>query len=575
MQRLPNLRLQGLVQLVQSYPIPLSAVAALSIVANLLTLTGSIFMLQVYDRVLTSRSIPTLLSLTLLTAVMYGFFIAIESLRLRIAIRFSRLVVDWLSKPLFEAYLRGGLRPNATSTDPLRDLDTVQGFIGSAGPFVLLDLPWVPVYLALIFALHPLLGWVAIAGAGTITALLVISEIQSRESSRRINNELLERVALGESARANAESVIAMGMTKQISERWIAAASRLVDSQQQTADRLAFFTSASRGFRYFLQSGVLAAGAFLAIHGDMTAGLMIAASIITARALAPVELAIAHWRGFVSARQALRRIDDTLNGAISPVIATDLPLPRRDLVVTAMATAPLREHRPLAAGISFSLQAGDGLGIVGLSGSGKSSLARAIVGVWPTISGQIRLDGSELSHYDAERLGACTGYLPQSVELFEGTVAENITRFRPGSATSELLRAAQQSQVHDLIASLPHGYDTQVGRHGSILSAGQRQRIGLARALYGNPFLIVLDEPNSNLDGEGDKALTEAITDAMGRGAIVVVVAHRPSAIAALNKLLLMENGRQVVFGDKDDVMRVIGPQSPRPEPTQLQQNGA
>ncbi|MET3900446.1 ATP-binding cassette subfamily C protein PrsD [Devosia sp. UYZn731] len=575
MHRVPNLRLQGLAQLVQSYPVPLAAVATLSVVANLLTLTGSIFMLQVYDRVLTSRSIPTLLSLTLLTAVMYGFFIAIENLRLRIAIRFSRLVVDWLSQPLFEAYLRGGLRPNATNTDPLRDLDTVQGFIGSAGPFVLLDLPWVPIYLALIFALHPLLGWVAIAGAGTITALLIVSEMQSRGSSRRINNELLQRVALGESARSNAESVIAMGMMRQISERWLAAASRLVDSQQKTADRLAFYTSASRGFRYFLQSGVLAAGAFLAIHGDMTAGLMIAASIITARALAPVEQAIAHWRGYVSARQALRRIDDTLTAATSPAIATDLPLPHRDLVVTSMATAPAREHRPLASGISFSLQAGDGLGIVGLSGSGKSSLARAIVGVWPTLTGQIRLDGSELSHYDSERLGACTGYLPQSVELFEGTVAENITRFRSQAATSELLRAAEQSQIHDLIVSLPQGYDTQVGRHGSILSAGQRQRIGLARALYGNPFLIVLDEPNSNLDGEGDKALTGAITDAMARGAIVVVVAHRPSAIAALNKLLLMENGRQVVFGDKDEVMRVIGPQSARPEPTQLQQNGA
>ena len=574
MHRSPNLRFQGLVQLFQSYPLPLSALATLSVVANLLTLTGSVFMLQVYDRVLTSRSIPTLLSLTLLAAVMYGFFIAIESLRLRIAIRFSRVVVDRLSKPLFEAYLRGGLRPNATSADPLRDLDTVQGFIGSAGPFVLLDLPWVPIYLALIFALHPLLGWVAIAGAGTITALLVVSEMQSRGSSRRINNELLERVALGESARSNAESVIAMGMMQQISERWLAAAGRLVGSQQQTADRLAFFTSASRGFRYFLQSGVLAAGAFLAIHGDMTAGLMIAASIITARALAPIEQAVAYWRGFVGARQALRRIDDTLDAATTRFVVTDLPLPHRDLVVTSMATAPVREHRPLASGVTFSLQAGDGLGIVGLSGSGKSSLARAIVGVWPTLSGQIRLDGSELSHYDPERLGASTGYLPQSVELFEGTVAENISRFQPGAATGQLLRAAQQSQVHGLIASLPQGYDTQVGRHGSILSAGQRQRIGLARALYGDPFLIVLDEPNSNLDGEGDKALTDAITGAMARGAIVVVVAHRPSAISALNKLLLMENGRQVVFGDKDDVMRVIGPQSPRAEPTQLQQNG-
>jgi ATP-binding cassette subfamily C protein PrsD len=569
----PGVRTSGVGELFRRFPLPLSALIGLSVVANLLTLTGSIFMLQVYDRVLTSRSIPTLVALTLLMATMYAFFIAVESLRLRIASRFAGVWSDTLSPRLFAAYVQQGLR-QGEPTDPLRDLDLVQTYIGGAGLFVLLDLPWVPLYLALIYALHPLLGWLAVAGGLVITALLIISELQSRGSSTSSNNHFLQRTTLGENARANAEAVLAMGMLKQVSARWQEAADQLNYIHRQTSDRLAVYTSASRGFRYFLQSAVLALGAYLAIEGELTAGLMIAASIIAARALAPIEQAVAHWRGFVAARQALLRLDEALVESAEPVISTQLPTPRRSLSAINVATAPERNQEPLAAAINFQLNAGEGLGIVGLSGSGKSSLARALVGVWPLLGGQVRFDGSELSHFDREQLGAATGYLPQAVELFQGTVAENISRFQPGNVTDAVLKAAEHAQLHDLIAALPRGYDTQIGRYGSILSSGQRQRIGLARALYGDPFLIVLDEPNSNLDGEGDQALSKAILNAKARGAIVIVVAHRPSAIAALDKLLLMENGRQVRFGEKSEILQSIGAVSPRATTERIEQKG-
>lgn len=560
----------GLLDLLQRFPLALTALVSLSIVANLLTLTGSIFMLQVYDRVLTSRSLPTLVVLTLLMATLYGFFVIIESLRLRIAARLAAIWSDGLSARLFAVHVRQGLNDD-DRLNPLHDLDVVQAFMGGAGLFVLLDLPWLPFYLALIYALHPLLGWLAISGGVAITMILVLSEIQSRQTARISNDLLLERIAISEGARCNAEAVFAMGMLKDVSRRWGAVAGQLSRLQRQSADRMGFHNSASRGFRYFLQSAVLALGAYLAIEGQLTAGLMIAASVITARALAPVEQAVAHWRSFVGARQAFDRIEQALQAHPEQDIATQLPNPSRQLVVSNLATAPSREQRPLASGVNFTLNAGEGLGIVGLSGSGKSSLARALVGIWPLVGGQVRLDGSELGHYDSERFGAFTGYLPQSVELFEGTIAGNISRFRPGNVNEAVLKAAEQCRVHEMIAALPRGYDTQVGRHGSILSAGQRQRIGLARALFNDPFLIVLDEPNSNLDGEGDLALTTAILSARERGAIVVVVAHRPSAIAGVDKLLFMENGRQIRFGEKNAVMQAIS--GPPPQGSQRLEN--
>lgn len=522
-------------------------------------LTGPLFMLQVYDRVLASRSLPTLVALTLLVCVLYGFYAFVEWLRARMAIRFAGTIDEAIAADLFRAAVRLRLMPaGTTEADPVRDLDSLRQFASGPGPLALFDLPWMPVYLAIVFLFHPLLGWLATGGALIITTLLIVNELLSRRPSEDLTRAVTLRQVRTEDARLDAEPVMAMGMLDAVTTRWGAAASAMVAAQHRAADWTSFYASITKAFRFLLQSGVLAVGAFLVIEGEMTAGLMIAASIVTSRALAPVEQVVAQWRGFLSARQALRRIGLLLERFAAPSRTMQLPMPTESLAVRQLATGPGPQQKPLVAGINFSLRAGEALGVLGLSGSGKTSLARAIVGVWPVLQGEVRLDGSELFHFDQAQLGAAIGYLPQVVDLFDGTVAENISRFRPHASSEAVLRAAALAQTHELITALPEGYDTRLGERGAVLSAGQRQRIGLARALYGDPFLIVLDEPNSNLDFEGDAALTAALTAAKQRGAIVIIVAHRPSAIAAADKILFLQNGRQTAFGPKDDVLRSI-----------------
>ncbi|WP_281175176.1 type I secretion system permease/ATPase [Devosia epidermidihirudinis] len=532
---------------------------ALSVTSNLLMLTGSVYMLQVYDRVLPSRSIDTLLALTALVVVLYGFYALIEWVRARMAIRLGGMIHDRFAAQLFPLTVRLKLsggdngRPN-----PMHDLDIVRLFVSGPGAISLLDIPWVPIYVALAFFLHPLLGAFTLAGGVVIAGLLVINELHSRRPGLETTAATGERAALAHDAESNAESIVAMGMLQAVTQRWGHAADRLAHAQQRSSDRTAFYSSLTKGVRYLLQSAVLAVGAYLVIQGQATGGLMIAASILTSRALAPIEQVVAHWRGFVSARQASSRLARMLALSVPTERATQLPVPNQVLAVEGMSTGADLQRPPAVAEVNFNLAAGDGLGIIGLSGSGKSSIARALVGVWPVLRGAVRLDGSELAHFGSSVLGGAVGYLPQTVELLDGTIAENIGRFDPSHNTEAIIAAARAARVHDFIVTLDNGYETRIGAHGSALSAGQRQRIGLARALYGNPFLIVLDEPNSNLDMEGDQALTEAIADARQRGSIVVVVAHRPSAIAAINKLLFMRDGRQVAFGNKDAVLHQI-----------------
>lgn len=532
---------------------------ALSVTSNVLMLTGSVFMLQVYDRVLPSRSTETLVGLTALVVVLFTFYAVIEWIRSRMAGRLGGLVHDRLAERLFPLTVRLKLAQNHPSlSNPIQDIDLVRLFIAGPGAISLLDVPWVPIYMALAFYLHPMLGALALAGGLVMTGLLVINELHSHRPSMATTAAAGERAALGRDAEANAESILAMGMLEAVTHRWGRAAEQLAQTQMRSADRMAFYNAITKSFRYLLQSFVLALGAYLVIQGQATGGIMIAASILTSRGLAPIEQLVAHWRSFVSARQAGVRINRMLKLAVSPPRATQLPLPKSTLGVERLATGPSYERPPVVVDINFRLVAGDGLGIIGPSGAGKSSVARALVGLWPILRGAVRLDGSELGHFDPQALGSTIGYLPQTVELLDGAVAENIGRFSSIHDTPAILAAAKAAGVHDFIVTLPNGYETRIGAHGSNLSAGQRQRIGLARALYGDPFLIVLDEPNSNLDMEGDNALTSAIADARKRGAIVVVVAHRPSAIAALNKLLFMRDGKQVAFGDKDPVLQQV-----------------
>ena len=361
--------------------------------------------------------------------------------------------------------------------------------------------------------------------------------------------------------RRNAEVLTAMGMIEAFTRRWNLQNLDYLKVQEQAIDRATYFSTSIKSFRFLLQSGVLGLGAWLAIQQEISPGVMIAASIITSRALAPVEQAVAHWRGFVAARQGGKALSEALRIPLHNPLIMQLPVPRRSLSVQQVAIAAPAERSLLVQGVNFHLEAGDGLGIIGPSGSGKTSLIRTLVGVWPPIKGAVRVDGAELNQWVRGILGKAIGYLPQDVELFDGTVAENISRFDPSPASEDILIAARAANLHDILTALPKGYDTIIGESGNRLSAGLRQRIALARALYGSPFLIVLDEPNSNLDAEGDVALREAIRSMRVRGSIVIVVAHRPSAIEPVDQLLYLREGKQVAFGKKADVLsQVLSP---------------
>jgi ATP-binding cassette subfamily C protein PrsD len=546
---------------------PLLALGVMSLATNLLVLTGPLFMLQVYDRVLASRSVPTLVALFVLVAGTYAFLALLELLRSRMAARFAGAFEASLAPEVFRASLRTGLVPlGLARPDAVRDLDSIRSYLAGPGPLALFDLPWLPVYLAIVLLFHPALGWLATGGALVATILLVINERLSGRPIAEASAAMALRQSLGDDARANAEPVFAMGMQDDVTARWRARSMALAEVQSRGSDLGALYASVTKSFRLLLQSAVLALGAYLAIRGELSAGLMIAASIVTSRALAPVEQVVAQWRGLTAARQALRRTEQLLATQPSPAARLSLPDPQFTLEVRHFATGPDLHKPPLVSGVGFVLAAGEAMGVLGLSGSGKTSLARGLCGIWPVLQGEVRLDGSELTHFDPVQLGRRVGYLPQSVGLFDGTVAENIARFRADADSGTVLEAARLAGVHDLITGLPDGYDTRIGSRGAALSAGQRQRIGLARALYGDPFLLVLDEPNANLDFAGDNALTTALTAAKARGAVVIVIAHRPSAIAVCDKLIYLVNGRQSAFGAKEEVLRQVTAPAPRIE---------
>ncbi|OMQ42873.1 type I secretion system permease/ATPase [Ensifer sp. 1H6] len=533
-------------------------VAALSAVTNLLMLTGPLYMMQVYDRVLASRSVPTLVALSILAIGLYLFLGLLEVLRARILTQIGQRFEEQLGGPTFDAVLKLPLcmSKKEAISQPLRDLDRIRQFMSGQGPIALCDMPWLPVYLAILFLFHSYLGWLAVAGAVVLIVLTLASEFVLRAPMQRLAQLASSRAEFIEAGRRNAEALRAMGMTGVYSDKWHAANTGYVDEQRRTSDAISSFATTSKIFRLGLQSAVLALGAWLAIYQLASPGAMIASSILTSRALAPIEQAISQWRGFLNARQARRRLEDILGTFAEGRQPMPLPSPKRTLDVSGLTVLAPGTTAPLVCDISFALSAGKGLGIIGPSGSGKSTLARALVGVWSPARGAIRLDGAELDNWNPEALGASIGYLPQGVELFDGTIAENISRFADAADPAAIIEAATQAGVHALVLSMPDGYDTRIGAAGAILSAGQRQRIGLARALYGKPFLIVLDEPNASLDAEGEAGLTGAIIAARQAGSIVVVIAHRPSALAAVDQVLVMAKGGIVAFGPRDEVLR-------------------
>ena len=540
-------------------------VAAMSGLVNVLYLTGSFFMLEVYDRVIPSRSVPTLVGLCVLALVLYAFQGALETLRARVLARVGAALDEALSGRVFDIVVRAPLKGAAPGDGllPLRDLDALRAFLGGAGPSAFFDLPWMPIYLAICFLFHPLIGVAALVGAAVLATLGLLTDRATRQHIQGATSHGLRRNGLAEAGRRNAEVLAAMGMQARFATRWGLANGDYMQAQQRASDIAGGFGAVSKVFRMALQSGVLALGAYLVINGQASAGIIIASSILVARALAPAELAIANWKGFVQARQSWARLSDLFARMPEAPRPHALPAPARSLQVESLGVAPPGSPRFVVQDVSLSLKAGQGLGIIGPSASGKSSLVRALVGVWPAQRGKVRLDGAALDQWSADDLGPHIGFLPQEIELFAGTIAENIARFDPAATAEAVIAAARAGGVHELILRLSEGYDTRIGDGGAGLSAGQRQRVGLARALYGDPFLVILDEPNANLDTEGENALTGAILGVRRRGGICVVIAHRPSALAAVDLILMMAEGRAQAFGPKDETLkRVLRPTS-------------
>jgi ATP-binding cassette subfamily C protein len=533
-------------------------VGVLSGVTNLLMLTGPLFMLQVYDRVLTSRSVPTLVALSGVVIGLYVMLGLIEIIRSRVLVRIGQRLEEQVGPATFDAVLSLPLKigNSEASAQPVRDLDQLRQFISGPGLVAICDLPWLPVYLAVVFAFHVVLGWVALAGAVFLVVVTLISEAALRRPLQEASAGGARRSGLIEAGRRNAEALRAMGMGGAYAALWRKENDGYLSRQAHASDLSGGFSAVTKVFRLVLQSAVLAVGAWLVIQQEMSGGVMIAASIVTSRALAPIEQALGNWRGFVAARQGRTRLQALLERLRDDREPMRLPVPHRSISVDKLTVAAPGQTTAIISDIGFRLEAGQGVGVIGPSGSGKSTLARALVGIWSPVRGTIRLDGAELDQWTPQALGPSIGYLPQGVELFDGTVAENISRLRPDASPDDVIAAAKIARVHDLILTLPDGYDTRIGSGGAILSAGQRQRVGLARALYGKPFLIVLDEPNASLDAEGEIALTNAIAEARQGGAVVVVIAHRPNALAAVDKVLVLANGRQTAFGPRDEVLR-------------------
>ena len=534
--------------------------ALISGMSNILMLSGAMFMLEIYDRVLPSRSMPTLVGLLVLVAALFTVLGILDAIRGRILVRIGGALDETLSGRVYDTLVRLPLRAGARSdgTQPLRDLDAVRSYLSGLGPVALFDLPWIPLYLAICFAFHPLIGFTALGGAIILIALTFLTEFLMRAPTRAATEAAVVRSGLAEASRRNAEALIAMGMASRIAARWGKANRQYMHSQREASDLGGGLSAISKVLRMMLQSGVLAVGAYLVINQEASAGIIIAASILSARALAPVDLAIANWKGFVAARQSWQRLNQLL--IVLPARTASMPLqaPAHRLTVESVSASPPGVPKIVVQDITFKLEAGQGLGIIGPSGSGKSSLVRLLVGVWQPLRGNVRLDGAALDQWAPDALGRHVGYLPQDVELMAGTVAQNIARFEDEPDTDAVIAAAKAVGVHDMIVRLPAGYDTPIGEQGSALSAGQAQRIALARAVYRDPFLVVLDEPNSNLDSEGEEALTQAVLGVRERKGIVVVVAHRPSAIAGVDQLLMMSQARAQAIGPKDEILSKV-----------------
>jgi ATP-binding cassette subfamily C protein len=533
------------------------AVALFSVFTNLLMLTGPLFMLQVYDRVLASRSEETLVALFGLVAVLYLFYWLLEFARGRVAARAGARIQSAFDQRLFDAALEdAALRGGQSKGAPLAGLAAVRAFFTSPVFLALFDLPWTPLFAACIFIFHPLLGWIALAGGAILILATLANQLLTAEKVKRANQLSAAADRVAKQAEDASELIWAQGMGRTMNRRWRKMRSDGVESAIRAADWTGTFSSFTRGFRLFLQSAILAVGAWLVLKTEITAGAMIAASILMGRALAPIEQTIGGWQIVQNARSGWTVIRDTLKAIPERRDPLELPRPLARLAVDHLTIVARAGEKPILRDIDFGVAPGEALGVIGKSGSGKSTLARAIMGLVRPVHGEVRLNGATLDQYGPERLGRHIGYLPQNIQLFDGTIAENIAHMDPEPDAAKVVAAAQKARVHEIVLDLPQGYETRIGAADAQLSGGQKQRLALARALYHDPVILVLDEPNSALDADGSEALNAVVREMKASDRSVLIMTHRPTAISACDRLLVLDRGVAKGCGPRDEIIR-------------------
>lgn len=527
---------------------------AISSVYNVLLLSGSFFMLLVYDDVLPSRSVPSLFSLLALVTVAYAFQALLDIIRGRMMVHVGTLFTRRISDRVLEVISRFEMLhgPMPGGTQIVRDVDTIRTFVASPGPLAFVDLPWVLVYLLILFIFHWSIGVLALLGLILLIGLMLLNSRMTTPLALETVRAGSQRIKTADSAYRNAETIKALGMTNATRQMWHEAESEYLAANDKLAMINSNLTGITKAFRMLLQSATLALGAYLVIDGSATGGIIIAASILTARALAPAEQVIAHWRNMTASRQAQSRILEVFAAVPAREEPMGLEPPSETLTLQQVASGPPGARMVTIADVSFQLSAGDAVAVIGPSGSGKTALARVLTGIWPALRGSVRLDGATLDQWSSDQLTSIIGYVPQAIEMFEGTIAQNISRFQANASREDVLAAAKAADCHDMIVRLKDGYDYRIGANGGNLSAGQKQRLALARALYGDPMLIVLDEPNSNLDYDGEAALGIAIRRARERGAIVVVIAHRAQILAHVSHVMVVNSGRVESFESRE-----------------------
>jgi len=535
-------------------------VGIFSAFVNLLMLTGPLFMLQVYDRVLGSRSNETLAALFILVVLLYIFMGCLDYARGRVMARFGARFQTFLDERVFRSSLRRAIVESNRSNPAtgLKDIESIQSLLSSPAAFAVFDIPWTPIFLGAIFIFHPLLGWMAVSGGLFLLFLTILNQYLTKKKVLEAAQKSGDANAFAESARQAAEVIHAQGMQSTITQRWQRKRNAGLSASISSTDFTGIFSAITKSFRLLLQSAMLAMGAYLVLRGELTPGAMIAGSILLGRALAPIEMAIGQWPLVVRARNGWLSLERLFATETDEPEKMHRDKPEAHLVVSNLALLPPGERKPTLSGIGFELKPGEVLGVLGKSGSGKSTLAKGLVGLWPPAAGEIRLDRELLQNYDPELFGRYIGYLPQNVSLFHGTVAENVARMADDPNPEEVKKAVKMAEADMLVKSLPESFDTVIQNGTGRLSGGQKQRLGLARAIYGDPAMIILDEPNAALDADGSKALNEAIKTFKKQGKIVIIMTHRPMAISECDKLLYISDGRQQAFGPRDEILQSI-----------------